>query len=334
MDASPPVETKNGQKQRRRSWLIYLALALICVACWGIRQWPARDWWNGLWYQASDRAAAIAESLDLTDTGRRILAATRPAVELRDDFNTHCDSHRVEISLLGCYTSGRIYVYEITQPELVDSNKVTMAHELLHAAWERMSNRDHQNIAELLEQVKIKNSAWFDEELALYSDSDKIEEAWARAGTKLADLSDELEAYYREYFNNRQTIVSYYEHYQAPFLALREKNENLYNKIIATRDEVVLEKESYLNKVASLDRQIGDFNDCANTMGCFKNDEEFQLARSELIAEQERLDRERITLNEKIDENNTRIEEYSKNQLAIGELSDAMNSNVVSEKIE
>lgn len=334
MNTSPPAEIKNGQKQYRRSWLIYLALVLVCVACWGVRQWPVRDWWNGLWYQAGDQVAVIVESLDLTDTGRRILAATHPAVELRDDFNTHCDSHRVEISLLGCYTSGRIYVYEIIQSELVDSNKVTMAHELLHAAWERMNSRDHQNIVDLLEQVKTKNSAWFDEELALYSDSDKIEEAWARAGTKLADLPDELEAYYGKYFNNRQTIVSYYEHYQAPFLALREKNEILYNEIIATRDEVVLEKESYLAKVASLDRQIGEFNDCANTVGCFKNDEEFQLARSELITEQERLDRERITLNEKIDKNNARIEEYTKNQLAIGELSDAMNSNVVSEKIE
>lgn len=333
-ELAPDINLIQRRPQRHESKVIFLTIILTLATYWLLQQWSIRDWWSGLWYQADEQVATIEESLNLTNTGQRILNATHPAVELQEAFNAHCDSHKTEISLLGCYAGGRIYVYEITLPELVDSNKVTMAHELLHAAWERMDNREHDYITNLIKELKTQYPTWFEEELALYEEQEKIEEAWARAGTKLANLPEKLEECYAKYFNDRQAIVGYYEHYQAPFLALKEEAQALYETIIATSDEIILEKESYAADVAALDLRINEFNSCANTMNCFRSNDEFQLQRSQLIAEQGRLDQERLRLNQKIDENNNRIEAYAKNQLAIGELNNAMNSNVVSERIE
>ena len=86
------------------------------------------------------------------------MKATQPVLEARESFNEHCDSHKTELSLLGCYTEGKIYVYEITEERLSASNKVTLAHELLHAAWERMGASEREEIREMLARVPSRSA--------------------------------------------------------------------------------------------------------------------------------------------------------------------------------
>lgn len=320
--------------RRGWNWHEFGVAAVLTVAILGVyflgQQWAVQDWWKGLWFRPTEGVATIRDDLELTKSGQRILMATQPVLEGSEGFNTHCENMKTEVSLLGCYTEGKIYVYEVTMAELVDSNKVTMAHELLHAAWARMSERERAEVTEMLRRVQEENAEWFEEELSAYAEEERLEEVYTRAGTKLRELPEELEEHYGKVFQNRQKIVGYYENYQAPFRRLQDENESLKTQIFKVKDEIEREKADYLAQAEGLDAEVAEFNACANTTGCFRSEGEFQARRGELEARRQALGQTREALNAKIEENNARVEVYQRNQRELGELGEAMNSRVES----
>lgn len=326
------VGLNRAEEGRHRSWNEIGAVAILSVMILAVhflsQQWVVRDWWKGLWFQPSEGVEAISDGLELTARGQRILKATQPMLESSEGFNSHCDSVKTEVSLLGCYKEGRIYVFEVSMPELVDSNKVTMAHELLHAAWARMGDEERAEVTDLLKQVQAENAEWFEAELSAYDEAERLEEVYTRAGTKLRNLPEKLEENYSKLFRNRQKIVAYYENYQAPFRRLQDENEALRTQIFKVKDEIEKERSEYLAQAGRLDAEVAEFNTCADTTGCFSSEEEFRTRRNELETKQRTLDQTRQLLNAKIDENNARVEVYQKNQQELGELSGAMNSKV------
>lgn len=326
-DITEEVRQENRRQMQREIKAVIVVTAVMLVVNFVVQSWTVRDIFAGMWFRPSAQMATMTDGLELTATGERILKATQPALEARESFNEHCDSHESELSLLGCYTEGKIYVYEITEERLAASNKVTLAHELLHAVWERMSVGEREEICKLLEEVKRENEEWFRTELIAYAEEAQIEEVWTRAGTKLRDLPEELEAKYARYFQNRLKIVEFYEEYQAPFRELQARNEELRKLIFSMRDEIERERDGYLAAVAALDAEVDEFNRCADEAGCFATDEEFEERRAGLEETRAELLKERERLNAKIDENNARVEEYEANQMMLGELTDAMNSN-------
>lgn len=321
-------------KQRReRQWGISVAVVLVALGLsWALESRWAQDLWQGLWYQPSEGMQEIRDNLELTGDGGRIFAATQPTLEGKDDFNEHCDSHDAEVSLLGCYTEGKIYVYEVETENLRSSNNVTAAHELLHAVWERMGKNEKEEVTGWLRQIETDNKEWFAEELEAYAESDKLEEMYTRAGTKLRDLPEELEKHYAKYFKNRVKIVDYYEEYQAPFQELQDKLTELEKKITSERTEIIKQRDEYTRRGTALSAQVRVFNSRANVPGGFQSEVEFQRQRNALLQEEEDLEKLRNEVNARIDENNARVEEYEKIRESLGELNDAMNSNV--EKIE
>ena len=311
---------------QRYAWV---GVVVLCLAVYVVLQssWLL-DTLKGFGYEPSVNVAEIEVDLELTQQGRRIFAATRPTVEGSREFNEHCDSHDVEVSLLGCYTDGRIYIYEIELAQLASANKVTAAHELLHAAWERMGKSERRAVSELLEQLYQEQREWFDDELEVYDGDERLEEIYARAGTKLKDLPAELETHYAKYFQNRLKIVQFYQDYEAPFLALRSEMEDLAEQINLIAAEIEAERVKYLQDLEELEAQINRFNACANRVGCFTDEAEFARQRGTLLVGQVSLEQRREELNEKITVNNQRIENYRVRQEELGELSSAMNSNI------
>ena len=326
-DITNEVRRENRRQLRRELRATLVVAAVMVVLYWVVTSQLVQDFCAGIWFRPGEPVAAMMDELDLTATGRRILRATQPAIEGREDFNQHCDSHRSELSLLGCYTDGRIYVYEITEERLRASNKVTLAHELLHAAWERMGPSEREETQRLLAKVQAENAEWFQIELAAYEETEQTEEIWTRAGTKLGVLPAALEEKYARYFRDRALVVAFYEEYQAPFRELQDRNEELRQVIFATKAEIERERDEYLAAVGSLDEKVAEFNACAEEAGCFESDEKFTSERERLNQAREGLMAERERLNAKIDENNARVEEYEANQMMLGELTEAMNSN-------
>lgn len=330
-DKQQVVNQRKDHKERQ--WGITVAVVLVALLIsWALESRWAQDIWQGLWYQPSVGMQEIRDSLELTGKGERIFAATQPVLEGKDDFNAHCESYDREVSLLGCYTEGKVYVYEVETESLRPSNKVTTAHELLHAVWERLSESERKEIEGWLKQVEVENREWFEEELEAYAEGDKLEEMYTRAGTKLRDLPEELEKHYAKYFANRAKIVDFYEEYQAPFQELQDELERLEKEIVSERTEIIRQRDEYENRGTSLSAQVRVFNSRASVPGGFRSEAEFQRERNALLKGEEDLEKLRNEVNTRIDENNARIEEYEKIRESLGELSDAMNSNV--EKIE
>lgn len=322
------ITTERSKKKAgfwQQQWWIVIVV-VVAIGCL-LDQTVVWDFWRGLGYSPDAAVQEIEESLELTGTGRRIFAATRPAVKDAAGFNESCGEHNSDVSVLGCYADGQIYIYRITDEQLALANKVTAAHELLHAVWERMGTIEREEVKGWLNEVREQNAEWFGEELETYNTEDEIEEVYTRAGTKLAELPEGLEKHYAKFFKNRGRIVEMYKTYEAPFEKLRSEISALYDEIERVRLEIETEREEYNRDVDALDVKIDRFNACANTMNCFTA-AEFNAQRSGLMIEREALEVRRVELNKKIDENNARIDEYASRQDALGGLYDLMDSNI------
>ncbi len=324
-----PVATRN----RSRELIIILVTSLVMIGAYVFLQSNlVRDLWRGFVYEESATVQEIRADLALTTQGERIFLATQPAIETAEPFNEHCNSHQLEVSLLGCYVKDQMYIYEIKMDELKDSNRVTAAHELLHAVWDRLNNNERAKVEKLLEQVKAENADWVAEELELYEDHEQMEELYTRVGTKLRKIPDELEKHYQQYFQDRSRIVDYYESYQAPFKQLQAECDELRQKITLLSGEIDQERLVYDKRLAAFDVRVEEFNRCADMAGCFVTRAEFQRQRDVLEAERVALNETREALNAKIDETNAMVTEYQTKQAALGKLNDALNSNI--EKLE
>ena len=328
------MDKEPTQKSNRlKEGIAIVLMTVVLVVVYGFLQSDfAQDSWKAWWYKESASVSTLRQDLELTGTGERIFLATQPAIEEAEAFNEHCGEHRDDVSLLGCYNDGKIYVYDVKLDSLRDSNKVTAAHELLHAVWSRLSRREKEQLEGWLEDFKREKIEWVEGEVNLYGEQERLEELYVRIGTKLRDIPDELEKHYQEYFLNRLKIVDYYENYQAPFRELREKNETIRVKVATLGAEIEQERADYEKRSAALTQRIEEFNLCSGTAGFFATDGEFTRQRAELETERLALAELRTKLNKKIDENNQLVMEYEENRKNLGELNDAMNSNI--DKIE
>lgn len=309
-----------------------IAILIMTVVMLGVYSFLRSDFvqdaWRGWWYEEPAAVAALRDDLELTSQGERIFLATHPAIEAEESFNEHCGEHEDEVSLLGCYNAGKIYVYDVKLDDLKDSNKVTAAHELLHAVWARMPEKERMELKMQLEQIRQEKPEWVQEEINFYKESEQTEELYARVGTKLKDIPEDLEKHYGKYFQNRSKIVEYYENYQAPFRELKEKNEDLRRQILQIGPEIDADREIYDRRFAELTSKVEQFNLCAEAPGCFATQQAFQYERAKLEQEREELDKIREELNQKIERNNDLLREYEANRRDLGELNAALNSNV------
>lgn len=323
--AKMPVE----KKSRNREIIAVCVTTVVMLGIYAVIQsTPVQDWWKGLMYDETAEVKTLRESLELTDKGERIFLAIQPAIEEAEGFNEHCDSHHQDVALLGCYVNDKMYVYRVEQEDLKDSNKVTAAHELLHAAWARLSQSEQEKVKAGLEEVGEANPEWIEEELGLYDEKEKMEELYTRVATKLREIPESLEEHYRQYFTNRLKIVEYYENYQEPFEKLKQRNTELKVRIDELNTELLAEKEEYEQRIKALEAEVESFNVCAAKEGCFRSDQEFATRRGNIQAEYLRLETLRNEINTKIDENNIYVVEYNENQRKLGGLHDMLNSNV------
>ncbi len=320
-----PVATKNRSKEV----VTVLVTSLVVLGIYGLLQSIAvHDLWKSWQYQEDMTVREIREDLALTPAAERIFRATQPAIETAESFNEHCNSHRVDISLLGCYTNDQMYIYQVQLPELKEANKVTAAHELLHAVWVRMDKFEKDRVTQMLEDYRKDNTQWVEEETKLYQEADKLEELYTRVGTKVRDLPPSLEAHYAKYFIDRKKIVDFYDNYKAPFNKLIDENAQLKAEVDKLNEEIETERQTYLKRLATLEQNISEFNQCADTQGCFRSYPEFQARRKLIEDERENLNELRVQVNNKIDRNNEIIQQYQQNSETLGELNAALNSNL------
>lgn len=327
------IATQQKTKRNYCGWVILLVLVAIATIIVLNRAW-IYDWFRGITYQPNAEMAGIRGKLNLTGRGEFLFNATQPELNEADAFNANCRQDESEVAVLGCYTAGNIYVYNITDAKLDGIRELTAAHELLHAVWARMGSKERENLRPILQQVYQNNLSVLKDDIETYADDEWIEEIFVRAGTEIKKLPDVLEEYYTEIFDDQDAIVDFYESYIAVFREIKMKMEGLASEIEVLRDSINVKMTEYENKVNQLEVDITRFNNCAETAGCFATEAEFYVQRNTLVARESEINLLNDEIDNMIDDYNLKVDEYNADALESRKLQNMINSKADIEEIK
>lgn len=328
-------QIQRTHKQRGSAKRVNVLIVLVIVAVVGsvlaFNFTTLPDRLKNLFYKAEPEITAIAEKVKLTDKGNTVFLAARPALEEATDFNEHCDSHNAEISVLGCYANGQIFLYNIQNKDLDGIVESTAAHELLHAVWERMHSWDRASLEASLLSVYQEYQEQLGAGLENYASEDLLDELHSRIGTEIANLPDDLEAHYAQYFQNQNNVVALYNKYAKKFTELTEQSDDLLSQIEQKTGAIDQRTAAYYAAVEELTQRIDKFNRCAETQGCFSSTSEFNQQRAEILAEQASLEEEYNDLNAEISAYNQLVNQYNSLVIKTQKLENTINSNALPE---
>lgn len=213
-------------------------------------------------YTPSTTVASIADRADLSEEGKFYFYASRPEVESTQKFNKECQRKEEHSAILGCYVGTRIFIYDVKNTKLDGIEEVTAAHEMLHAAWDRLSDVERAKLTPLLEAAYQRVA---DDELRERMDyyaraqpGERVNELHSIIGTEFANLGSELEDHYKQYFSDRSKIVSFHDNYKAVFNALEAKSAALLSEIKSLEQTINTKVQEYTANKQAIDQENQD----------------------------------------------------------------------------
>ncbi len=272
-----------------KSSIVSLIILAIFAAAAGTlflnRQWVIDQ--ISVWqFKPSTEVRSLASGVSLSSNGTFIYYASQPSIESTQRFNDLCGRTEQSTAILGCYNGDRIYVYDVTNPRLSGIKEVTAAHEMLHAAYKRLSDSDKKRVNELLdtEYNKLKDDQKFADRIAFYARTEPGErenELHSIIGTEVDIVSPELETYYQRYFTDRHKVFARYAAYSAVFKEIETKTNMLSASLKLLAIKIETETAQYNANVKVLNQDIVTFNARAKNGG-FSSQSEFAAERSVL----------------------------------------------------
>jgi Skp family chaperone for outer membrane proteins len=264
------------------STLIGLALLGMAMTGFIFRQ-DIQDWAELRNYQPSAEIAALASDTTMSEKGRALFYLQDPLLVDKVTFNEYCRINEATI-VLGCYIEGRgIYLLDVTDDRLKGVEEVTAAHEMLHAAYDRLGNKEKDRINKLLLEVfdNVTNDR-LRQTIELYRTQDPAivpNELHSILGTELQELPVELETYYSAYFIDRSKVVELSERYEQVFIerknTIRAYDEDLKKRkaeIDALQSQLITEEQDIIatrnqlntyranNDIATYNKLIPSYN--------------------------------------------------------------------------
>lgn len=278
--------------------------------------------------------ASIANRAGMNKTGEFYLAASQTAIVDREKFNSDCSSLINEKTvILGCYdpTDRRIYVYNVTDKKLDGIREATTAHEMLHAAYDRLSPWDKQRINSLLEAERAKvTDQRIKDLIASYEQSEPTEvvnELHSICGTEVSTLSPELEQYYNRYFSDRHKVITLKDTYEKVFTDLSNQQTALVTKLNAMAPSLKTRVDQYEKDLDAYNTDVDAFNTWADSSSVTMT--EFYNRRGGLVSRGDRLESDRTSINNDVETYNS-----LKDQLdAINLQAKNLNQSIDSKKI-
>ncbi|HSH56162.1 MAG TPA: hypothetical protein VK983_05070 [Candidatus Limnocylindrales bacterium] len=235
----------NEQPPRRRGRLLTLVL-LLALPVGGLTQAQRiQDAIRLAGYEAPAEVAQLARETSMSNEGEKLFYVNHPIVANRASFNQYCRSRGEQTIVLGCYhgKDRGIYLFDVNDPRLTGVEQVTAAHEMLHAAYDRLSRSERTRIDGLLQdyyKTKVTDQR-LRETIAAYEKSepnDVVNEMHSIFATEVAELPAELETYYTRYFVNRKQVVAYADRYQQEFTARRDQVAGYDRRLSALRESM------------------------------------------------------------------------------------------------
>lgn len=216
------MQPQQNKSHRTSRILLFLLLALLAV---GVAQREQiQDYIRLLGYSPPAAVAALATETTMTPKAEHLFFVNRPGLFSQvEAFRKACPEN-AEIIVLGCYigVENGINIYQINDPALTGVQQTTAAHEMLHAAYDRLNTKTKNSVNGMLQNFYDEGLAdtSVKAELEIYKTSEPdqlLNEMHSLFGTEVAVLPPELEDYYKQYFTNRPKVTAYYAQYQAQF---------------------------------------------------------------------------------------------------------------------
>jgi hypothetical protein len=256
---SPQLTNRLPLRQKGGSLVGVLAALLIVFAgitAITLNRQNMYDWARLRGYQAPTTIAALADQTTMTSRGRHIFYVNHPVVDEKTAFKSVCPSATKEQSIvLGCYIGDQrgIYLLAVDDPRLTGVEQVTAAHEMLHAAYDRLSSNERKRVDTMLldyydhqlADARIKTTI---DAYRKTEPNDLVNEMHSIFGSEIGILPSGLEEYYTQYFSDRQAVVAYANKYQAEFTTRRLQ-------VAAYDTELGRLKEEVSNLQTSLEKQ-------------------------------------------------------------------------------
>lgn len=266
-------------------------------------------------YSPTEEIGYFATRTGLNDNGKFIYLASKPTLDGTQTFSSVCGNVENVASILGCYTNKQIYIYDVHDTRLDGIREVTAVHETLHAIYARLSSSEKAKLNVLLEAeyAKIKDDANFKSRMDFYARTEPGQvdnELHSVIGTEVANISPELESYYRKYFVDRQKVVALNRKYLDVFDALQSEADAIYSQIDLLGRQITSDSAAYNQSVQQLNSDIDDFNYRANN-NYFNTQYQFNAERSELTYRISSLESMRVNVNSNIKEYDSLMDQYN-----------------------
>ncbi len=235
------------------TYLALIALMLFPVFIYFNAQ-ALTDWWQLRGYSPPAAVMKLASDDTMTPGATHDFYVNHPDIESSaTQFRTDCKEAEQTI-VLGCYHSNQdgIFVYNVSDSRLAGVEQVTAAHEMLHAAYDRLSSKDRNNVNTLLQNYY--DNGLHDQRIIdtinSYRQSepnDVVNEMHSVFGTEVANLPAPLETYYKRYFLNRQTIINFANNYESEFTT-RESQIKAYSAQLSSQKNQINSEEAQLQQ--------------------------------------------------------------------------------------
>lgn len=269
-------------------------------------------------FRPTPAIAQLADASGMSDKGRFLFYASTPQLEGSAQFNNSCQRKEERSAILGCYRSGKIYVYDIQDERLRGVEEVTAAHEMLHAAYERLSADERTQVNQLLEksyqELMRSGDASLQERMQYYARTEPGErdnELHSILATEVASLEPKLETYYERYFSDRAEVVRLHGLYSDKFEELNTNSQQLKAQLDTLADEIDRLTNGYNDAIRALNNDIARFNARASEPGAFATEAAFQAARSGLVARVDNEARVRADIDAKVADYDTKRQAYN-----------------------
>ncbi|MBX3194441.1 MAG: hypothetical protein R2717_03010 [Schumannella sp.] len=326
----PPVRPRRWPLALGIVSALMIVAVLLVLSPWDRArgQW-LQDQWTVLTQPSPEEIQAIADATGMSDEGRLIFLASTPEIEDADAFNDDC---AVESQgTLGCFDGTDIYIFKVTDPRLQGTIEVTGAHEMLHAAYQRLSREERAEIDALVQQAvaAIPEDDPVFSDMSLYPKSQWPDEWHSRLGTEFADLPPALEEHYARYFDDRSLVLALDEQSTALLDELEAQLDELSARIDELDAEITRRQEAYDTALAAYESDVDSFNARADA-GDFDSQAQFDRERAALVKRQKALEAERVAVNDLVDEYNELLDRLSAVDADYAELYESLDSTAPS----
>jgi hypothetical protein len=309
-------DTKSSFLRRASGLFIGLLLALLALFIALNRQYVLDQ--VTVWqYKPSAVVSALAERATISDKGLFYFYASQPVVEGSQKFNSQCDRKEPTSAILGCYSADRIYIYDVNDPRLDGIREVTAAHEMLHAAFERLSEKEKQALGVLLEAEYAKlDSTELRDRMDYYARAqpgDRANELHSIIGTEIASIGPELEAHYRQYFSDRQKVVQLHAAYQKVFDDLSAQADALGAEVTRLREEISASITAHNAAAVRLEQDIAALRARERTVDRTSATQvnAYNADRQTLINRADELNRQKAEIDAKTAVFNEKVKQYN-----------------------